>query len=398
MADEDATQDKQTKDTEAPKPPPHHDEAFAETTHEVVINGTAVRYQATAGRMILKEEEGKKQASFFFVSYTRADTNDVSTRPIVFAFNGGPGSSSVWLHLGVLGPRRVLLNDEGLPPPPPGTLVDNDHSILDVADLVFVDPVSTGYSRAIPEEEAKEFHHFTRDIESVGEFIRLYLSRFERWRSPKFLAGESYGTTRCAGVAGHLFDRHGMSFNGLILVSSVLNFQTAGFDRDTWTFRKGNDLPYILFLPTYAATAWHHGKLNDHYQEMSLTELLHEVEEWAARDYALALLEGTALDSQTRSQIANRLALYTGLDADYIDRSDLRIEILRFCKELLREQRLTVGRLDSRYTGVDRFSTGEAIENDPSLDALMGPYTATLNDYVRRELEYESDLPYEILT
>ncbi len=398
MADEDATQDGRTKDMEAPEPPAHHDEAFAETTHEVVINGTAVRYQATAGRMILKEEEGKKQASFFFVSYARADTTDVSTRPIVFAFNGGPGSSSVWLHLGVLGPRRVLLNDEGLPHPPPGTLVDNEHSILDVADLVFVDPVSTGYSRAIPEEDAKKYHHFTRDIESVSEFIRLYLGRFGRWRSPKFLAGESYGTTRCAGVAGHLFDRHGMTFNGLLLVSAVLNFQTAGFDPDTKTFRRGNDLPYVLFLPTYAATAWHHGKLNDHYQAMSLTELLHEVEEWAARDYALALLEGTALESQTRSQIANRLALYTGLDADYIHRSDLRIEILRFCKELLREERLTVGRLDSRYTGVDRFGTGEAIENDPSLDALMGSYTATLNDYVRRELEYESDLPYEILT
>jgi len=380
------------------EPPPHHEEAFAESTHEVVIAGTNVPYRATAGRMILKEEEGKKQASVFFVAYTRSDATDASKRPIVFAFNGGPGSSSVWLHLGSLGPRRVEMTDEGMPYPPPGSLTDNADSLLDVADLVFVDPVSTGYSRAIPEDESKAFHHFTRDIESVGEFIRLYLTRYGRWQSPKFLAGESYGTMRAAGVSGHLYQRHGVTFNGLLLISSILNYQTSSFDKETMTFVRGNDLPYVLFLPTYAATAWYHGRLNDHYQSMTVTELLNEVEEWAATEYTLALMEGTALDSQRFSAVAERLALYTGLDTDYLRRTDLRIEILWFCKELLRDERLTVGRIDSRYTGVDRFAEGQAIESDPSMNATKGAYTATLNHYLRQELRYESDLPYEVLS
>lgn len=384
--------------TETPQPPPHHEDTSTETTHTVAVGGETIEYTATAGHLVLKDEEGKKQASFFSISYVRNDVRDRRSRPVVFSFNGGPGSSSVWLHLGAFGPRRVRLEAAGWPLPPPGRLVDNEHSLLDIADLVFIDPVSTGYSRAIPEEEAKSYHHFKKDLESVGEFIRLWLARNHRWGSPKFLAGESYGTTRSAGLAGHLLKRHGLYFNGLILVSSILNFQTAGFDTSTWTFNRGNDLPYALFLPTYAATAWYHRRLPDDLQSLELRALLDEVEAFASGEYLLALTEGSRIGDERRNRIAATLARYTGLSETYVRQSDLRIEILRFCKELLRHEGRTVGRIDSRYTGYDRFATGEAMENDPSIDATMGVYTSALNDYVRGDLAYESDLPYEILT
>lgn len=391
------TEDKKEESKDTP-PPPHHEEISQETTHTVTINGADVTYTATAGRLVLTEEEGKKKASFFFVAYTRDDVDDLSDRPLVFAFNGGPGSSSVWLHLGVLGPRRVLLDEAGMPYPPPGRLIDNEHSLLDVADMVFIDPVGTGFSRAIPNDEAKSFHHFKKDIEAVGEFVRLYLTRHKRWGSPKFLAGESYGTTRSAGLAGHLYQRHGITFNGLMLISSILNFQTAGFDGATGTFRRGNDLPYVVFLPSYAATAWYHGKLAPKDQQRDLREFLDEVEQFAATEYALALFQGAALPETHFRKIAKKVARYTGLSETYVGRYDLRIEILRFCKELLRDEGRTVGRIDSRYTGIDRFTDGDAFESDPSMDATMGPYTSALNAYMHDELEYESDLPYEILS
>ncbi len=402
MADEpkkadEKTPNGETKSDDTP-PPPHHEEGVVETSHTVTIGGREVSYTATAGRTILREEEGKKKALFFSVAYTKDGVEDPATRPIVFCFNGGPGSSSVWLHLGAFGPRRVLLDDNGMPGPPPGKLVDNEHAILDVADIVFIDPVGTGYSRAIPDEELKQFTHFKRDIETVGEFIRIYLTRRERWSSPKFLAGESYGTTRSAGLAAHLFKRHGIAFNGLLLISSILNFWTAGFDSKTWTFERGNDLPYPLFLPTYAAAAWHHGRLADRYQQRPLREFLDEVEAFAAGDYTLALFQGDGLEPDRRSKIARKVAAYTGLSVEYVERYDLRIEILRFCKELLREKRRTIGRIDARYTGIDRFVDGDTVESDPSIDATMGLYTPTLNDYLRREFGYESELPYEILS
>ena len=314
------------------EPPPHHEEEVVETAHQVEIAGKAVAYTATAGRMLLREEEGKKRASFFFTAYSRDDVDDPANRPIVFSFNGGPGSSSAWLLLGAFGPRRVLMDDEGFRVPPPGRLVANEHSILDVADLVFIDPVGTGFSRAIPGEEAKKFHHFKKDIESVGEFIRTYLTRHERWASPKFLAGESYGTTRSAGVAAHLFSRHGLYFNGLVLVSSTLNFQTIGFDSSTWTFNRGNDLPYVVFLPTYAAAAWYHGRLEDDLQSLPLREFLDVVEKFAAGDYALGLFQGERLSGDEAADIARRVARFTGLSPEYVSRYDSRIEILRFCK------------------------------------------------------------------
>jgi carboxypeptidase C (cathepsin A) len=395
---DDKAQPAATETKSTPPPPPV--DVLSQTAHTIVINGETIAYTATAGRLVLKaedEKEGEKpKASIFFVAYTRDrgpdedEATHAAARPITFSFNGGPGSSSVWLHLGLLGPRRVVLEEDGRPVPPPYRLVDNDFSLLDKTDLVFIDPVTTGFSRAVPGEADKQFHGFKADIESVGDFIRLYVSRNHRWASPRYLIGESYGTTRAAGLSGYLQERHGLYLNGIMLVSVVLNFMTV-------RFAPGNDLPYLLFLPTYAATAHYHGRLGSD-APGDLPALLAEVEAFAMNEYALALLRGDALPAEERVAIAARLARYTGLSAEYVERTNLRIDIHRFVKELLRDRRRTVGRLDSRYTGIDRDAAGEHHEFDPSYALIQGPYTGLLNDYIRRELRFESDLPYEILS
>ncbi|MEZ0396628.1 MAG: peptidase S10 [Anaerolineales bacterium] len=382
------------KKAEEKKPEPKDN--LVETKHKVVISGQEIAYTVIAGTMVLKEEtpdrekesEGEKpKASFFFVAYTKDGVEDKSKRPLTFSFNGGPGSSSVWLHLGLLGPQRVVMGDAGALLPPPYGLTDNQFSLLDVTDLVFIDPVSTGYSRPVEGQKAKEFHDFKKDIESVGDFIRLFTTRYGRWLSPKFLIGESYGTTRAAGLSGYLQERHGLYLNGLMLVSAVLDFSTLEFE-------PGNDLPYVLFLPTYAATARYHGKVRS---RRPLKAFLAEVEKFAFGEYAAALAKGAALSKRQHRLIAERLARYTGLRREYVEQTNLRPVIYRFCKELLRDRRRTVGRLDSRFLGMDRDAAGEFCESDPSMDAIMGPYTAALYDYVRNELKFESDLPYEIL-
>jgi carboxypeptidase C (cathepsin A) len=381
---------------------PELEDTLSVTNHEITINGEKSEYTVTAGTIVLKEEEEKKgeekgeaegekpKATIFFIAYTKNDVKNPSQRPLTFSFNGGPGSSSVWLHLGVLGPRRVLMDEIGNPLPPPYKLVNNEFSLLDKTDLVFIDPVSTGYSRAVVGEKPKQFHGFKKDIESVGNFIRLYTTRYNRWLSPKFLIGESYGTTRAAGLSGYLQERHGMYLNGIMLISSILNFQTARFE-------PGNDIPYILFLPSFTATAWYHRRLDSELQE-NIQNTLNEVKAFALGEYALALMKSADLTNEERNEIVMKLAHYSGLSEDYIDRTDIRINIHRFTKELLRDERCTVGRLDSRFKGIDRDSAGEYHDYDPSLANIMGPYTATFNDYIRRELEFELDLPYEILT
>jgi carboxypeptidase C (cathepsin A) len=390
--------DKPAKNEDKPEPT----DQLSITQHTFTSGGKSIRYTVTAGTLVLKEESHKKgedagqaegekaRATIFFIAYTRDDVEDKTRRPLTFSFNGGPGSSSVWLHLGLLGPRRVELDEAGALPAPPFRLVDNEYSLLDLTDLVFIDPVSTGYSRAVMGEKPGDFHGFKKDIESVGDFIRLYATRYTRWTSPKFLIGESYGTTRAAGLAGYLQERHGLYLNGIMLVSSILNFQTASFD-------PGNDLPYILFLPTYTATAWYHKKLSPELQK-NLPATLREAEAFALGDYAQALLLGAALPDETRAQVAEQLARFTGLAQGYVERCDLRVNIFRFVKELLRDERRTVGRLDSRFKGIDRDSAGEQFEFDPSYANIQGPYTAAFYDYVRGELKYESDLPYEVLT
>jgi carboxypeptidase C (cathepsin A) len=360
------------------------------TSHALDVGGTRIQYTAKAGTIVLREEDGKKKASIFYVAYTQDGVTDAATRPLTFSFNGGPGSSSVWLHLGALGPRRVDMGPEGFGGPPPYRTVDNDQSWLDLSDLVFVDPVTTGYSRAAPGESDDPYHSVDGDVQSVGDFIRLYTTRNQRWPSPKFLAGESYGTTRAAALSEHLQSRHGMYLNGVVLVSAILNFQTARTD-------VGNDLPYALYLPTLCATAWYHKQLAPELAR-DLRATLDEVERFAGGEYLLALQKGAALADAERAEVATKLARYTGLSREFVEQANLRVDAGRFYKELLRDERRTVGRLDSRFLGTDRDAAGAQPEYDPSYAAIQGPYTAALNHYLRAELRYESDLVYEILT
>ena len=388
MADEKNTLPENNSNASTPTPVT---ENSSETHHSIMLNGQKIDYTVTTGTIVLKEEdleEGEKQkASIFYVAYTK--DNPEPNRPLTFSFNGGPGSSSVWMHLGLVGPKRVLMTEEGEPVGPPYKLVDNEFSLFDTTDLVFIDPVSTGYSRTVPKEKPDQFHNVRKDIESVGEFIRVWTTRNQRWTSPKFLIGESYGTTRAAGLAGYLHQRHGMYLNGIMFVSSILNFITTQFD-------EGNDLPFILFLPTYTATAWYHHKLPADLQE-DLEKAVAEARDFAMTDYTLALMQGNDLKGEERQKIVDKLVRLTGLSAEYIERTNLRINIHRFCKELLRDEGLTVGRLDSRYKGFDTDAVGEFNELDPSYSAILGPYTATMYDYLRRDLAHETDLPYEIL-
>ncbi|MGE5071973.1 MAG: S10 family peptidase [Anaerolineae bacterium] len=377
------------------KPVPQ--DRLVETRHSVTIGGKEIKYTAQAGTIVMKEEpadrekesEGEKaRAQFFFIAYIKDDVDDRSNRPITFSFNGGPGSSSVWLHMGALGPRRVVLKEDGQLPAPPFKLTDNEYSLLDETDLVFIDPMSTGYSRPLEGQKAKEWHGFKKDISSVGDFIRLFTTRSNRWLSPKFLIGESYGTTRAAGLADYLQERHGMYLNGIMLVSAALDFTTLDF-------YVNNEVPYVMFLPGYAATAWYHGKIKP---QRPLQELLREVEGFATGEYAAALLKGDQLSKEERAAIAEKVSRYTSLSPEFIERSNLRINDQHFFKELLRDRGQTVGRLDSRLLGRDRLGVTERPEYDPLMATVFGPYTATFYDHVRSALKFESDIPYEIIT
>ncbi|WP_436493711.1 S10 family peptidase [Actinokineospora sp. HUAS TT18] len=364
------------------------------TSHTLTVRKRKLAYTATTGRLVLRKEvvtdgtfDGHLPKAEVFVTAYTLDGADPATRPVTFAFNGGPGSSSIWLHLGVFGPRRVVCGDAGQLAPPPYGLVDNQETLLTHSDLVFIDPVSTGFSRAVKGEKPADHHGFQADLESVGEVIRLWTTRHGRWVSPKFLAGESYGTTRAGGLAQHLQSRHGMYLNGLILISSVLDFATLNFV-------EGNDLPYPLYLPTYAAIAHHHGLHGDR----PLAEVLAEAEEFATRDYPWALNQGARLSAEDRAATVARIAALSGLSEDYVDRVDMRIEHTRFFVELLRDRRQTVGRLDGRFTGWAADYGVETLREDPSMSAIMGAYTAGINHYLHTELAYRKDLPYEVLS
>lgn len=363
------------------------------THHEIHVAGRTLRYTATAGMMPLKNaDNGETEAHIFYIAYT-LDGQQPEHRPLTFSFNGGPGSASVWLHLGAIGPKRVRMQPDGMMPAPPYQLIDNDYTWLDQTDLVFIDPVGTGYSRAVKRDQTKKFIGLRGDIESVGEFIRLYLGRYERWSSPLFMVGESYGTTRAAGLSGYLVE-HGIAFNGIMLISSIMNFQTTDFS-------VGNDLPYVLFLPSYADIAWYHKKLGQQFPNL---EKLHaEVEPWALGPYNNALAEGDRLTAQQRAEVVDHLARYTGLDKKFIEQHNLRITENEFTHELLRDQDKIVGRLDGRFTGDTRQPDGSGAagttfpNSDPSMSAIRPPYTAMFNQYVRTELGYKSDLEYYIL-
>ena len=366
-------------------------ETIVVTTKETLINGEKVFYEATAGKLRLKDDAQKSKAEMFFIAYRRTGVSKAETRPVTFCFNGGPGSSSVWLHLGMLGPKRIQFPDDATPVRPPYSLVDNNLSLLDVTDLVFIDPVSTGYSRPTEGETKEQFHGYEEDLRSVGQFIYDWTTKYQRWLSPKFVLGESYGGVRAAGLAGYLQDRYYMELNGAVIVSGVINFQTIRFGGS-------NDLPYITFLPTYTATAWYHKALTSDLQSQSLAAVVKQAEEFANGRYAAALLKGSELLPEDFSIVADQLSRLTGLSREFVIKAKLRVDMDRFAKELLRSKSRTIGRFDSRYVGIDRDDAGDGYEYDASGAAIFGPFTATFNDYVRRDLEYKEDRVYEILT
>ncbi len=354
------------------------------TQHSARINGQLINYTAEAGWLPIREG-GKLMAKVFYVAYTRDGVADRSTRPLMFSFNGGPGTASVWMHLGYTGPRRVVYDDEGFATLPPGKLEDNPHSILDAADIVYIDPVATGFSRMAEGEDIHKYHGTLSDIQSVAEFIRLYLVRKDRWMSPKFVIGESYGTTRASGLAGHLSRQHQIYLNGIILVSMT------GLDLE-----RGVDVSYATTLPQRAATAWYHRQLAGELQSLPLEKFLQEVEAFAMGEYLAALVKGDRLGDAERDRVARKVARYLGLKPEYVVSTNLRVEPRRYWKELLRDQRLTVGRLDSRYLGVDKDAAGENPEYDPAMADWNGPFSSAVNRYLREELKYVTDLEYNV--
>jgi carboxypeptidase C (cathepsin A) len=402
------------------------DEEKPVVTHgKVTIDGKEVRYTATAGKMLMKNDDGDPKANVFFVAYTKDDahanhsfsrdpkgerdgakhghngnsshnkSSDKPTkpnrRPITFCFNGGPGSSSVWLHIGMLGPRRVKLASDAKTLPPPHELIKNEYSLLDITDLVFIDPVSTGFSRPVKGQEGKQFHGYEEDIRSVGQFIHDYTTKYNRWDSPKFLIGESYGGIRAAGLSGELQERYRMYLNGIVLVSAVVDFQTL-------MAYGHNDIAYSLFLPSYATTAWYHKALSDDMQKLPVEEVLREAEKFAGGPYLRALTASDSLDKDARKEVVKRMAELTSLDEDYIEAANLRVPMFRFGKELLRKRGLLVGRFDSRYTGLALDRVDDITEYDPSASAVFGTFSSAINDYLRTTLKVQDDRVYEILT
>lgn len=362
---------------------------IAPVTREAVveISGKKIPYKVTTGKIQLKGDDGKVRASIFHVTYERSDLKDTAPRPVLFAFNGGPGSSSVWLHLGVLGPKIVRFPGDGTSPPhPPARVVDNPQSILDVCDLVFIDPVSTGYSRAENDTKAGDFHGLNEDIESVGDFIRRWVSDHDRWASPKYLLGESYGGIRAAGLAQHLQARYGMNLNGVVLLSSLLDFRALQIS-------SGNDLGYLAFLPSYTGTAHFHRKIKG-----DRDALIQASTEFAFGEYATALLKGSSLDAKSSSAIADRLAALTGIPAAIWLAHHLRIEPNFFRSELLRAEGKVLGRFDARVAWQTEDSSAMAPEYDPSYSLVYGAFATAMMDYLGRNLGYKEDQPYEILT
>jgi carboxypeptidase C (cathepsin A) len=363
------------------------EEKTSKISHTVRLDGRDIKYTATAGTLPIRSDDGKVAARMFFVAYTK-DGEDVKTRPVSFLYNGGPGSATVWLHMGSFAPKRVQMADEGFQPAPPYRLVDNDNSLIDTTDLVFVDAISTGYSRVVAGVNAAPYHGQQGDLRAFGDFINEYLKTANRWPSPKFLIGESYGTIRSAGLSQELQVRHGIELNGIVLVSSLLTYQTI-------LTSPQNDVAYVSYFPTYVTTAWYHKRLAADLQGKDIKRVADEARAFATGEYATTLLKGNSLSDAERKAAAQKIARLTGLSADYVERANLRIDPGRFRKELLRDKRLVVGRLDSRYTATDADAAGENQEFDPSNTALQGAYTAIFSDYVRNELKWESDIHYD---
>ena len=367
-----------TRDTVAPP------EVHVTTQHSATIGGQRVDYDATVGTIIIRNNENEPTGEIYYTAYTRKGVTDESRRPIMFAYNGGPGSSSIWVHMGLLGPKRVDVPDGVHAPPPPYRLVDNQYSMLDKADLVFIDPVGTGYSKPIGKGKGSDFWGVDQDANSLAQFVSRYLSETDRWNSPRYLMGESYGTTRSAALSAVL-QRRNIDLNGVILLSTVLDFQTITFD-------PGNDEPFIMYLPSYAAVAWYHNALPN--KPAQLRPFLTEVEHYATHEYATALLQGDRLSAAERNAVLDKLHAYTGLSRDYLDKADLRVTASQFEKELLREKGQVVGRLDARFVGETGDLLAENAPYDPQSAAISSAYQSLFNNYMHQDLNYGRNMLY----
>ncbi len=378
-------------DGDAPKPPaeatPTPEPASKSTKHEVTIGGQKISYTATVGWLIMKDDAGKPIARFGYTAYTRNGIRDLSQRPVLFAYNGGPGSSSIWLHMGILGPRRVVLPDPAYAPPPPSQRVNNEYSILDVADLVMIDPVGTGFSKPLGDAKGEDFWGVDQDVKSVGAFIKRWVAENGRWASPKYILGESYGGMRSAALANYLQSTQGMNLNGVVIVSPFLN---AGSGVDGIEL----DLPHALYLPTFAATAWYHDLVPN--KPASLEAYVAEVERFAYSEYLPALTRGYVISPEEKRAIAAKLAAYTGTSADYWEKADLRVSHPQFLQELMRNNRMIAGRIDSRFVGPAVNPLSETMDYDPFFPAVGPAYTAAFLDYLNGELEFGRDEEYKV--
>ena len=386
-------QEKDAKPAEKEKPaeatPPAPKEESSITDHTLKIGAQTIPYKATAATILLKNEKDEPIALVYYTAYTRTDAKDATQRPLSFIYNGGPGSASLWLHMGAFGPRRVVTPNAEPTPPPPYKLTDNAGSLLDKTDMVFIDPVGTGFSHAVGKAQDKDFWGVDEDVKSLAQFVTTYVNRNNRWNSPKFLIGESYGTFRSAALSNYLQNTDGMYFNGIVLISSVL-------DLGTLSFRPGDDMPYIFYVPSYAATAWYHKMLPD--RPENETAFIDEARHFAQTEYAAALMKGTRLSAAEKADVAKKLSRFTGLSEDYLIKANLRVKLRQFMEELQRARGLTTGRLDARYSGFTYDLLGEFAEYDPQSSAVTGAVTAAFNSYVRDELKFGQDKSYHAIT
>ncbi len=378
--------EKAEKETAESAPPK---EESSVTEHSLRLGSQTIPYKATAATILLRNAKGEPTASMFYVAYTRNDIKDLSRRPISFLYNGGPGSSTVWLHMGAFGPKRVVTENAKSTPPPPYTLADNPSSLLDKTDLVFIDAIGTGFSHAVGKSQDKDFWGIDQDVEAFAQFITTYVTRNGRWNSPKFLIGESYGTFRSAALGNYLQSKDGLDLNGIVLISTVL-------DLGTLSFPPGYDMPYVFYLPSYAATAWYHKVLKDRPED--LNAFLLQARQFASTEYAGALMKGAKLGAAERADVLKKLSAFTGLSEDYLSKANLRVKLPQFMEELQRSAGLTTGRLDARFSGPTFDLLGENAAYDPLENAVMGAFTALFNDYVRQELKFREDKKYVMLS
>ncbi len=384
----------QTPPPGAVAPPPAADAASTKeessiTDHSIHVGGQTINYKATIGSILLKNDAGEPTALMYYTAYTKNEVKDMGTRPLAFCYNGGPGSASIWVHMGAFGPRRVVTKDADYTPPPPYQISDNQNTILDVADLVFIDPVGTGFSHAVGKATNKDFWGVDADVRSIAQFITTYVTRNDRWNSPKFLIGESYGTFRSAALGAYLQQSNNMAINGIVLVSSVL-------DLSTISFLPGQDLSYVLYLPSYAATAWYHKVLKD--RPADLNAFLADARKFASGEYADALMKGSRLSATEKADIAKKMSHFTGLSEDYLIKADLRVVLPQFTAELQRSRGLVTGRLDSRFSGLTDDPLSEYGGADPQSDSVTPAFVSVFNSYIRNELKFTQERVYNPLS